>query len=855
MTTHEIRKRFLEYFERQGHLVLASASLVPFEDDPSVLLTIAGMQPLKSYFLGTAEPPARRLASCQKCFRTGDIDQIGRTARHLTFFEMLGNFSIGDYFKAEAIPFAYELATEAFGFDPDQIWITVFEGMDGVPADDEARERWLALGIAPERIQAMGEADNFWKAGPTGPCGPNTELYLDRGERFGPPGGPVTGGDRFLEFWNVVFMQYDRAADGSLGPLPAQNIDTGAGLERIAAICQGKDSVFETDAFTPIIDWAQSVTGKRYGADARDDRALRVLADHGRAMTFLAADGIRPGNEGRDYVLRRIIRRAINEGGHLGLAPDVVIELSDRIIEGWGDVYPGLIAERDDIAATVGQEAEQFARTLAQGQRILRDVMASSADRAVTGDDAFRLYDTYGFPLDLTVDAAEEAGLDVDVARFEVLMSEQRDRARRAHRRDDDAVRKHVLALAGTSAPAIFVGYDERRVTARVTAVRALDGGEALVKLDRSPFYPQGGGQVSDGGELASPEGTAALVEVYRVGDDQVLRVRPSAEFVIAVGDEVTAAVDADQRDATEANHTATHLLNWALRETLGSHIRQAGSYVGPDKLRFDFTHRERIESDERAVIERRVVERIGADLTVSATLMPRAEADASGAIGLFEEKYGEVVRVVGAGPGSRELCGGTHVPSTGEIGDFVIIAEQSVGSGTRRIEALTGDSVADWRRERDAQLATEAEAREAKARELEARRTRGAEIDARAIAAEGQAIGGVTLVATEVAIGDMDELLALSDRLKGTVGAGAVVILAAQADGKAMLAVNLGQGAVDAGLSAGSIVKEIAPLVGGAGGGREQLARAGGKRPEGIPDALAAGRRYVKRQIDERGR
>ena len=854
MTTHEIRRRFLEFFEGKGHLVVPSASLVPYEDDPSVLLTIAGMQPLKSYFMGTAEPPARRMASCQKCFRTGDIDQIGRTARHLTFFEMLGNFSIGDYFKAEAIPFAYEFATDVLGFDPDQIWITVFEGMEGVPADDEARERWLELGIPAGRIQALGEADNFWKAGPTGPCGPNTELYLDRGERFGPAGGPVTGGDRFLEFWNVVFMQYDRTADGSLGPLPAQNIDTGAGLERIAAICQGKDSVFETDAFTPIIEWVQSATGKRYGADGRDDRALRVLADHGRAMTFLAADGIRPGNEGRDYVLRRIVRRAINEGGHLGLPPEFVVELSGRVVDGWGDVYPGLVVGRDDIAITLGQEAEQFARTLAQGQRILRDVMANSAGGVVAGDDAFRLYDTYGFPLDLTVDAAEEAGLAVDVDRFEALMTEQRDRARRAHRRDDGAAREQVLALAASCGPSIFVGYDERLVSVRVTAVSAVEDGDLLVKLDRSPFYPQGGGQVSDSGELCSPEGRAAVREVYRVGDDQVLRVRPSAEMVIAVGDEVVAAVDADERDATEANHTATHLLNWALRETLGAHIHQAGSYVGPDKLRFDFTHRDRIDGDERAELERRVIERIAANLPVTATQMPRAEADSSGAIGLFEEKYGDVVRVVDAGPGSRELCGGTHVPTTGEIADFAIIGEQSVGSGTRRIEALTGDAVAHWRSERAAQADAERTAREARTREAEARRSRGAEIDVGAIVGAAEAIGTVSLVATEVGIDDMDELLALSDRLKSAVGASGVVVLAARADGKAMLAVNLGVDAISAGLAAGAIVREIAPLVDGGGGGRDQLARAGGKRPEGIPDALAAARRYVEQRIGSKG-
>ncbi len=431
MTTNEIRAAFLAYFEKQGHLAIPSASLIPFEDDPSVLLTIAGMQPLKSYFLGADSPPARRMTSSQKCFRTNDIDQVGHTARHLTFFEMLGNFSIGDYFKDDAIRFGWEVSTEVFGLDPDKIWITVFEGMEGVPGDDEALERWVEMGVPRERIQRLGEADNFWKAGPTGPCGPNTELYLDRGPEFGPEGGPVTGGDRYLEYWNLVFMQYDRAADGSLSPLPAKNIDTGAGLERMAAILQDVPSVFETDGFRPLITWAENASGRRYGADPRDDRAFRVLADHGRAMTFLAADGVRPGNEGRDYVLRRIIRRAVSEAGHLGLEPAAVAELASPVEDGWGDAYPELRERSADVRDTIGAEAEQFARTLTQGRRLLGEVIdRSRADGTVSGDDAFRLHDTYGFPLDLTLEAAHDAGLAVDADGFERLMEDQRERSR-----------------------------------------------------------------------------------------------------------------------------------------------------------------------------------------------------------------------------------------------------------------------------------------------------------------------------------------------------------------------------------------------------------------------------------------
>ena len=431
MTTHDIRRRFREFFEERGHLAVPSAPLVPYDDDPTVLLTIAGMQPLKQYFLGTAKPPAPRATSCQKCFRTLDIDQVGRTARHLTFFEMLGNFSFGDYFKRDAIRFGYELSTEVFGFDPEQIWITVFEGMPGVPADDEAIEYWVDMGIPRERIQALGESENFWKLGPTGPCGPNTELYLDRGPEFGPDGGPATGTDRFLEYWNLVFMQYDRAADGTLADLPAQNVDTGAGLERIAALLQDKQSVFDTDAFSPLIDWAGRVSGREYGQSARDDRALRVLADHGRGMTFLATDGVRPGNEGRDYILRRIIRRAMAEGSSIGLTPDAMPALAGQVADLWGDAYPELRERASEVADIIGAEAEQFARTLTQGKRLLDDVIGRSSGQ-VSGDDAFRLHDTFGFPLDLTLDAAEVAGLGVDIEGFHRLMTDQRERAREA---------------------------------------------------------------------------------------------------------------------------------------------------------------------------------------------------------------------------------------------------------------------------------------------------------------------------------------------------------------------------------------------------------------------------------------
>jgi alanyl-tRNA synthetase len=842
MTTAEIREAFLAYFERQAHLRVPSASLVPFEDDPSVLLTIAGMQPLKAYFMGQEAPPSRRITSVQKCFRTVDIDQVGHTARHLTFFEMLGNFSIGDYFKDDAIRFGWEVSTEVLGLDPEQIWITVFEGMEGVPGDDEAVERWVEMGVPRERIQALGEADNFWKAGPTGPCGPNTELYLDRGPAFGPEGGPVTGTDRYLEYWNLVFMQYERHADGGLTPLPAKNIDTGAGLERIAAILQDVPSVFDTDAFRPLVTWAEGASGRAYGRDPRDDRAFRTLADHGRAMTFLAADGVRPGNEGRDYILRRIIRRAVSEAGQLGLEPTAVADLANPVVEGWGDAYPELRERAAEAHDVLGDEAEQFARTLTQGRRLLSEVIErAGSGGTVSGQDAFRLHDTYGFPLDLTLEAAGDAGLSVDETTFERLMEEQRERSRAGVAGGGiDGLGERVVAVSKEAAPTEFVGWDEVVADTRVTAMEDLGDGTALVKLERSPFYAEGGGQVSDTGVVAGRRGTGRVEEVHRTGADQVLRVRLE-EGSLPVGAEVTATVDGPRRRQTQANHTATHVLNWALRETLGQGVRQAGSYVGPDKLRFDFTHRGRIDPETLARIERMVNARVDEDQRVGWEIMDRQDAADLGAIGLFEEKYGERVRVLSTGDFSKELCGGTHVSRTGEIGPFVITSEGSTGAGARRVEALTGTAAVDWLRERERRLQEELAARDERIRALESelKRARSARVDVGTLVADAVENGSVKAVAAQVEAADMDEVLRISDQVKQRLGDGAAVVLGAAADGKALIAANLAPGAVAAGLSAGALIKEVAPIVGGGGGGKAQMARAGGKDPSRLPEAL----------------
>ena len=850
MTTHDIRRRFREFFEERGHLAVPSAPLIPYDDDPTVLLTIAGMQPLKQYFLGTAKPPAPRATSCQKCFRTLDIDQVGRTARHLTFFEMLGNFSFGDYFKREAVRFGYDLSTEVLGFDPEQIWITVFEGMPGVPADDEAIEYWVDMGIPRERIQSLGEADNFWKLGPTGPCGPNTELYLDRGPEFGPDGGPATGSDRFLEYWNLVFMQYDRSADGTLTDLPAQNVDTGAGLERIAAIIQDKESVFDTDAFAPLIEWAGRESGRKYGQSPRDDRALRVMADHGRGMTFLATDGVRPGNEGRDYILRRIIRRAMAEASSIGLAPEIMPALAGQVADLWGDAYPELRERSSEVADVIGAEAEQFARTLTQGKRLLDDVIGRSRGQ-VSGDDAFRLHDTFGFPLDLTLDAAEAAGLGVDTEGFQRLMSDQRGRAREAQVREHDAAASAAETLAVANDTTTFVGYDELSVDTSVTAVADVGDGLAVIKLERSPFYAQGGGQVSDQGTVTGPNGRGQVVEIYRIGDDQVLKVKVTG--TLAVGDAVTATVDAPTRRATQANHTATHVLHWALREVFGTTTRQAGSYVGPDKLRFDFSLRERMSDEQRAIIEQMVNARVAEDTPVGWQVMARADADATGAIGLFGEKYGDQVRVVSAGDFSKELCGGTHVSRTGEIGAFKIVAEGGIGSGTRRIEALTGDGVVAWYRDREAELEARLAERDEKIRQLEGelKKARSGRVDVGALAAQAGEVGGLSVLVTEVEAAEIDDLLAMSDQIKGRLGDAMALVLGARSDGKAMLVANLGPDAIAAGLNAGAIIKQIAPLVDGAGGGRDGMARAGGKNPAGLGAALDAARALIAERGD----
>jgi alanyl-tRNA synthetase len=896
MTSDEIRERYLSFFEERGHTRVPSASLVPSAHDASALLTVAGMHPLKPYFLGQETPPASRLTSCQKVFRTVDIDNVGNTARHLTFFEMLGNFSFGDYFKGDAIAFSWELSREVFGFDERDIWVTVFEGDDGLGLgpDEEAIELWSALGVPAERIVLCPRSENFWQAGPTGPCGPCSELYLDRGVEHGSP-EDLPGGEneRFLEYWNLVFMQYDQepAPDepGSvLKPLPAKNIDTGLGLNRMAAILQGKQSVFETDQFQPLLELGEELSGRSYGSSFDEDRALRILADHARAMTFLTADGVVPSNEDRGYVLRRVMRRAIQQGRALQLAPGFLTRYSERVREIMGDAYPELHEQADATDMWLSAEEEGFGRTLTQGMEMLdeRIEQARAAERStVSAADVFLLHDTHGFPYEMTSELLAEQGLGIE-GDFEELMQEQRARGR------GGAGRVGAVATSGIDTtgsfddgvPTRFTGYETEVQPTTVVAIRTLEqtdegnggGGSSaarlLVKLAESPFYAAGGGQISDVGTIECEHGDcrARVEDVLTVGEDRIPEVIVEAG-TLDVGEQVLARVDHLARHKTACNHTATHLLQAALRERVGSHVRQAGSYVGPDKLRFDFSHGQALSAEELGDVEDRVNAWIARNDRVRAITTTLDEAKSLGAMALFGEKYGDVVRMVEVGEGeySRELCGGTHVRSTAEIGAFRILHETSSSANVRRIEAVTGPVAVDLLREHDRllrEIAAKLRARPQDTPELvetlvqERKRLEkqlkdggavgggGAQVDLDVLTAQAQAqeAGGAAVLATKVEVPDAKALLDIVDRLKGRLQ-GAALLLGAVADGRVHLVASVAPELVERGVKAEAIVKTAAEVVGGGGGGRDTLAQAGGRDPEQLDEALAVGRAAIE--------
>ncbi len=884
MSSDEIRDTYRRFFEQRDHLALPGFSLIPAELDPTALFTVAGMHPLKPYFAGVERPPHPRITTCQPSFRTADIENIGMTTRHLTFFEMLGNFSFGDYFKQEAIRYAWDLSREGFGLPADRIWVTVFGGDEqlGLGPDQEAVEIWESVGVPRERIIECPRSENFWQAGPIGPCGPCSELYLDlgveRGQADDLPGGE---NDRFIEYWNLVFTEYDQNPENTLSPLPAKNIDTGLGLNRMAAILQDKETVFETDQFAPLIALGEELSRRHYGESFEVERALRILADHSRAMTFLIADGVVPSNEERGYVLRRVIRRAILQGRQtLQLEPGFLLRYQQVVTELMGSEYGRLYEHRATVAKWLAAEEESFGHTLTAGSRLLDELIErakAQGDEGISAEDAFRLHDTHGFPFDLTLEIVAEHGLGVDEQGFESLMDE----ARRVSRGGESelgtgygitTVRERAGALAGrTGTLTEFKGYDETTVETTVAAldpVPAGDDGRLLVKLEESPFYATGGGQVADGGyieDAGDGDGglRARVVNVLRLGSDQVLEVVPE-RGKLRDGLAVRAAIDWTARHATECNHTATHLLHAALRARLGTHVHQAGSYVGPDKLRFDFTHDASRSAEELRDVEDQINAWIVSAYPVSWRTTTLDAAKALGAMALFSEKYGEIVRMVQIGDGSfsRELCGGTHVSNTAEIGLFKLVSETSSAANVRRIEARTGPAAGALLRQHDRglievsqalrvtpeQAAAQATSLREQVRELERRgpSSGAAEVDIDKLLSGAIDLSGAKVLVAKVAETPGLKLLDLADQLKAKLGEAAVV-LAASADGKVELVASVAPELVKRGVKAREIVRQAAAKVGGGGGGRDTAARAGGRETEKLGEAIDLARKLIE--------
>ncbi|MBW3578304.1 MAG: alanine--tRNA ligase [Actinobacteria bacterium] len=875
MDAFEIREAFLEFFEERGHRRYESASLIP--NDPTLLLTNAGMVPFKPYFLGDAQPETPRATSFQKCARTVDIENVGRTSRHFTLFEMLGNFSFGDYFKRDAIRWAWELSIGPLGLEPDRIWVTVFKD------DDEAADLWESETDVPRaRIQAMGEADNFWSMGVAGPCGPCSELYYDRGPQYGPEGGPAADPERYFEYYNLVFMQYLRDDPGNIiGDLPAQNVDTGLGLERIAMLKQEVPTAYDIDTHRPIIARAEELTGVTYGRGRESDVSLRVVAEHSRAAAFLIADGVLPSKEGRGYILRRLLRRAVRHARGLGTEAPVLPAMADAVIATMAPGYPDLQAQRELVTRVVGAEEAEFARTLRQGLTILEDAVAEAEQvgrRTLPGDTAFKLHDTYGFPVDLTVEIVQESGLDLDRAEFERLMEAQRERARGALKRGDDGVPAHVYRdAAGRVGGVEFVGYDRVESESALGAVvtpggvvaAAAEGDDVEVVLPVTPFYAEGGGQVGDTGLLETDTGRLEVVDTQSPIEGLIVhRVRVVAGEV-AEGQPVRARVDADRRHATERSHSATHILHATVREVLGQHAQQAGSLVEAGRLRFDFPHFEQVGRDQLEMIEARVNQRLLADHGVRTQIMPLNEARAAGAIALFGEQYGEVVRVVAIGDFSKELCGGTHVRSAARVGGLVLVREESIGANQRRIEAFTGfDAYRHAARERlvaeevarlldvapdDAVARVEQLLERLRDAERQLARARAATLaqDARAIAASAQRADGLAVVTHEAVDVNTDELRQLALEIRNHLGQrGVVVVGTTTAEGKAQLVGVVTTDLVDAGVEARPILHAAAQVVGGGAGGKADLAQAGGREGARLGEALRVAADEARRAV-----
>ena len=862
-TANDLRRAFTGYFAERGHSPVESASLIPH--DPTVLFTVAGMVPFKPYFVGDEVPPFSRAATVQKCARAGgkhnDLDDVGRTKRHLVFFEMLGNFSFGDYFKESAIPWSWELVTERLGFDGDRIWVTVHT------SDDEAEAIWHEqVGVPMDRIQRLGDKDNFWQMGDTGPCGPCSELHIDRGPAFGPPGGPLNDphGDRFMEFWNLVFMQYNQAPDGTRTLLPKPSIDTGAGLERILALVQGKDSVWETDALYPLVETAQSVTGARYMVGDYEDRSsfsLRVLAEHARSSTMLVADGVFPSNEGRGYVLRRIIRRAVRHAFLLGTDKLVMPRLVETAIDVMGEAYPDVVRQKDFVLGVLTKEEERFRQTLTTGLGILSDEMAVAEreSRGLSGSTAFLLHDTYGFPLEVTQEIAAEKDMAVDIEGFEHEMSRQRERAKAARKdagASDDrlVVYREILEESG---PTSFVGYESEQCVATVVAVVDVGDGSVEVFLDTTPFYAESGGQVGDTGRITGPDGVLDVVDTTFALPG--LR-RHSCRVVagdISVGQQVEASIDRSRRTAIRRHHTATHVLHWALRETLGDHVKQAGSLVDDRRLRFDFSHYAAVTDEQIARIEEMANSVTLGNTRVTSTEMDKEEATARGAIAFFGDKYGDRVRVLEAGP-SVELCGGTHVSATGDIGVVKIVSESSIGANLRRIEAVAGVRTLELVREQESILNEAArlvgiasdqlidgigrKLDDIKALTDENKVLRGRLAVGRASEISSEAVEGVVVARVDgLAPAELRELT-LAVRAQNTIRA-VVLVGVSSTGGVSLVAATVAGFEV----AAADLIRGAAKAVGGGGGGKGDVVTAGGKNVDGIDEAIRLAREAAR--------
>ncbi|AOT72857.1 alanine--tRNA ligase [Geosporobacter ferrireducens] len=875
MSLNDIRRSFLDFFASKEHYVGKSYSLVP-ENDKSLLLINSGMAPLKPFFMGIDTPPKKRMATCQKCIRTGDIENVGKTARHGTFFEMLGNFSFGDYFKIESIQWGWEYVTEHLKMPVEKLWVSVYE------QDDDAYEIWnKKIGVPSEKIVRLGKADNFWEIG-LGPCGPCSEIYFDRGEKYGCGHADCKPGcdcDRYVEFWNHVFTQFDRDEQGNYNPLPKPNIDTGMGLERVACIMQGVDSIFEIDTMQQILEGVTTLSKQKYGANPKMDISIRIITDHIRSVTFMVSDGIMPSNEGRGYVLRRLLRRAAKHGKQLGIQDTFLTTLVDRVIGVSGQAYPELVEKQEYIKKVIAVEEDRFRETIDQGSEILKsfvEELRKTQSICLSGENAFKLYDTYGFPLELTKEILEEEGFEIDETGFKEEMEKQRVRARSARQNtEDEGWKEDIFSKLGADIRSAFEGYGNTQTEGNILTIMkngevvetATQNDELILILDRTPFYPEGGGQIGDKGFMENETVKVQITDCKKGNNERILHYGKVLEGTLSVNTQIKAIVEEKHRKSTARNHTATHLLHKALKEIVGQHVEQAGSYVTPDRLRFDFSHFQALTTEELDRIEALINEKILMGLDVKAQNMSLEEAKRLGATALFGEKYGNTVRVVSINGYSIELCGGTHIENIGQIGLFKIVSEGGVAAGIRRIEAVTGLKAYEYIKEKEAKLnelskllktnekelvhKTEALIQELKGiqKEIETLKLKLASSSIDEILEKAYKINELKIVAHKLEGLDMDSLRNLADKVRDRIGSGVVVLGTVEQEKVNFVAMATDE-AVKQGVHAGNIIKEVAKIAGGGGGGRPNMAQAGAKDPAKLEEALAKVEELVKSQL-----